>query len=72
MTETAISQILEHAQVMNLAPGDVIILRSEGRLTMEQAEALRQRVEGMFPGHQVIVLGGGLELAVGHIVTEAE
>lgn len=49
---------------VRMHPGDVVIIRVPDRLTVTQVNVLRERVATFFPGHEVLVLDGGLDLQV--------
>lgn len=65
-----IVETLEHLAVVNVQPGDILVLRHPEELSAEQAVFLREHVEEIFPGHQCVVLSGGLELAVARPIAE--
>jgi hypothetical protein len=48
----------------DLRPGDVIVLRSAGPLSLERADRIKHLTESLFPGHQCIVLPDDLDLEV--------
>jgi hypothetical protein len=47
-----------------IRPGDVLIVNVPQPLTAENIAAVKAHVELEFPGHQVIVLSGGITLQV--------
>jgi len=47
-----------------LEPGDVLLARVDGPIDMAQAEAIRKRLKWYFPGHDVVVVDGSVELSV--------
>ena len=52
---------------MNLDPSDTVVLSTEHMLDDDTAMHLRQRLEGLLPGHKVLVLDNGLRIsAIGH------
>ena len=52
---------------MQLDPTDTIVLSSEHTLDMDTCARLKQHLEGLLPGHKVLVLDGGLRIsAIGH------
>lgn len=53
--------------VLNLQPGDKIILRYPRRLSGDVRAHLTERVEELFPGHQAVVLEEGMEIGVARI-----
>ena len=50
--------------ILNLQPGDRVILRSRRRVSDSAYEHLKQSVEELFPGHRVVILEEGLEIFV--------
>lgn len=50
------------AAVLNLQPGDKIILRHPRALSESACTRLTQQVEELFPGHKAIVLEEGLDI----------
>ena len=50
--------------VLDLKPGDTIVLRSEKMLDQQQYDTIKTLVAAEFPGHRVVVLDGGLELSL--------
>lgn len=54
----------EEARVVRLEPGDVIALSTSERLTMEEADIMRERLGDLFAGHRIAILEGGFSLEV--------
>jgi len=54
----------EEARVVRLQPGDVIVLSTSKRLTMEAVDVLRERLGELFGDHRVAILEDGLSLEV--------
>lgn len=50
--------------VLPLAPTDAIVLECGKPLTTQQADNIRASMEGLFPGHKVIVVLDGLRVKV--------
>lgn len=50
--------------LLRMKPGDVLVVKSAQRMSEETARRLRAQVGHFVPGHQVMVLDGGLDLAV--------
>lgn len=48
--------------VLKCQPGDTLVLRSTGRLHMEDCERIQQHFEHIFPGLKAIVLKDGMTL----------
>lgn len=57
---------IESVNVMNLKPGDTIVITAERPLRPENAEHIKTLMEKKFPGHQCLVLEKGLSLEVLH------
>ncbi len=57
---------LEAMSVVSLKPGDVILLRSKTALPYSAVARLKACLEGVFPGHAVLVLEDGMEFGVAH------
>jgi hypothetical protein len=55
---------IERVQAMRLEPGDTVIVTVPAHVTAVEIETLKGHMEELFPGHQIIVVGGGLELGV--------
>lgn len=49
---------------LELSPGDIIVLRTDLHLTMDQCRMLRERAQEQFPGFRVAILTSGISLAV--------
>lgn len=49
---------LEGVRILRLEPGDVLVLRAERRVSVAEANQLRERMESVFPGHKSLVLDG--------------
>jgi hypothetical protein len=52
------------AKVLQLEPGDAIALVCADVVSVEQAKLLREQGEAAFPGHTVVVLSGGVDVAI--------
>lgn len=52
--------VLEDIRRLVLEPGDVLVVRVEGAVTMQMAEAITRSVEQYLPGHKVLVLPAGM------------
>jgi hypothetical protein len=50
--------------VLDIKPGDKILIRSALHITDAEIAAIEKTLKGSLPGHQVIVIDGGLELSV--------
>lgn len=57
-------QNLEHAAVVRLQPGDVVLFRSPKTFHVEQRAAVVAMLNEVFPNHESIILEGGQEIAV--------
>jgi hypothetical protein len=51
-----IESILKSATVLDLRPGDIIVVRSDRRLTEDVADIMRKQLAGIFQGHKVVVV----------------
>lgn len=49
---------------VRLEPGDVLVVRVQGAISMKTAQEIRVRVGEHFPNNDVVVLSQGVELAV--------
>lgn len=57
-------QELPHVQVLRLRPDDVIVFHVDSHLSDEQWDNTVTQTKDRFPGHQVMVLDGGMKLSV--------
>jgi hypothetical protein len=55
---------LVEAKILRLEPGDIIALRVADELSPDQAKLLQEAGKAAFPGHDVAVLSGGIDLVV--------
>jgi hypothetical protein len=55
---------IEDIKRLRLEPGDILILRMRGRITMAAAEHIRNVFQNEIPGHKVMVLEDGARLDV--------
>lgn len=53
-----------HVAVMNLQPGDIIVVKSEKVISDEAWERLREQMGKMFPNNLVIACEDTLDLAI--------
>ena len=53
-----------HLSVLQLEPGDVILLQSAEPVPLREGMAMRQWVEKQFPGHPFCILDCGWRLGV--------
>lgn len=61
----ALDLVLEHMTVVNVRPGDVVVLRAPHRLTREEHDRVRETAEQCFPDDmRVIVVEGGMDVGV--------
>ncbi|PWK81712.1 hypothetical protein C8D88_116124 [Lentzea atacamensis] len=49
---------LEHARVVRVQPGDVVVLRTDWPCSMQEVHAITQRVKRFFPDNECVVLSG--------------
>lgn len=54
----------ERIQVVDLRPGDMIIVHYDGFLTREQRPELSARIKESFPDNEVKILEGGMDMSV--------
>lgn len=65
--EGSIDDLVFVIERMQLDPSDTVVLSTEQSLDDDTAAHLRQRLEGLLPGHKVLVLDNGLRIsAIGH------
>lgn len=57
-------QELPHVQVLRLRLDDVVVFHSESRMSDEMYEHTVAQTKDRFPGHQVMILDGGMKLSV--------
>jgi hypothetical protein len=55
---------LGDVQRLTLAPGDIVVLNVDMVISAETADRLKARAEKQLPGHQVLILSGGVKLGV--------
>ena len=51
-------------EILRLQPGDTLVITSLVPLTDEHVASLRDDLGARFPGHQAIILDGGITLSV--------
>jgi len=61
--ETPLS-VFESAAVVNVRPGDVVLLRCTPILSNQQRATVMAMLNEVFPDHESIVLDGGQDIAV--------
>jgi hypothetical protein len=54
--------LVEHLAVLELNPGDVLVITYPDALSVEQAKRLSEQAKAALPGHETIVLTGGAEM----------
>ena len=67
MTEEEIKRIFEaikSVEVLELQPGDALVLKTDRRIDIEQAEFLKRMLEDKLPGRKVLVLGPELDIKI--------
>lgn len=57
-------ELLEDVQRLRLRPDDVLVLRSEQNLTVEQARAIQAQARDLLGGHQKVMVLNQLSLEV--------
>lgn len=55
---------LPEVRILRLEPGDVLVLQCEKFLDREEASYITEQVAAYFPGHEAIVLDGGVTLDI--------
>jgi hypothetical protein len=50
--------------VLDLRPGDILVLTAEQNLSDEEADHLGARMQERFPDNKITLIEGGLKLAV--------
>lgn len=64
MTSADLPDVVDVRRVA-LHPGDVVVARTAGPyITAEQAHSIRDLLRQTFPGHEVLVLGPGVDIDV--------
>ena len=58
------AEILLHASVLAVAPGDIIVFRSEKDISSARCASIMERADRIWPNNKSIVLTGGLEVGV--------
>lgn len=57
-------QELPHVQVLRLQPNDVVVFHVDQHLSDEMYDHTITQTKDQFPGHQVMILDGGMKLSV--------
>lgn len=57
-------------RVLNLQPGDKIVLRHPKHLSELAVDRLKQQVEELFPGHKAIILEEGMDIKIARMQKE--
>jgi hypothetical protein len=57
-----VKEIDHRIEVIELRPGDVLFVKTDRKITREEAEALRAQIMGQLPGFKVVVLSPELTL----------
>ncbi len=63
-TEPQPQFLFQDVQRMVLSPGDTIVLKVPGRVSDQQAQFIKNLMQDKFPGHEVLILDGGMELGL--------
>lgn len=56
--------VIAEGQVLDMKPGDVLVLQAEGFLSEDERVRVRAMLEDAFPDTKVVGLHGGAELSV--------
>lgn len=57
-------EITGRIEALALQPGDVLVVHCQKPLSHEQESMLSRFVQSRIPGHNVLVMSGGLDLCV--------
>lgn len=60
------AELLDTVEVERLAlrPGDILVFKCPGQLTIEEFEGLSARLKERFPDTEAMILEGGMDVAV--------
>ena len=53
---------LAEAKVLRLQPGDIVVFETDTHLSCEQAQRLIDQAKAKIPGHEVLLLSGGVSM----------
>ena len=62
--QTDVLDAITDVQRLQLKPGDTIVLLTEKTLMIEQKAQMTSSMHALFPGHRVLVLDNGAQIAV--------
>lgn len=55
---------LEHIKVKELAPSDVVVVKTVESLTYDQGQHVIEYIKRVFPNNQVLLLHSGVEIEI--------
>lgn len=55
---------LEHMRIMRIQEGDTLVLQSPDRMSLDEMDRMVEELRSRFTGHDIVVLEGGMELAL--------
>lgn len=58
------AKLIGEVQRLELKPGDLVVLKCEDTIRPEFEVYLRKQAARLFPGHETIVIHGGIDLQV--------
>ena len=68
MTDDRINPLSDSADIdvkrLRLKPGDIIVVNVDRQITAEEAHRLKERVEQLLVGHQVLVTSCGVTIEI--------
>lgn len=63
---------VDRMKVLDLQPGDVIVLECAGVLSREACRQIEERLAATLPGHKAIVLTEGMRITAARVATGEE
>lgn len=64
MSDPEIEIVLRHLQVVRIQPGDTLVLRFPGTLSLMYVQRIGEQFRTAFPDHRTVVITEGAELGV--------
>ena len=55
---------IQHVEAAELFPDDVVIVNSEEKLSDNTIERIWEKMKSVFPGNQLLIMDGGLDLEI--------
>jgi hypothetical protein len=62
--EKIMNEFIEKVKVLELRPGQILVVKYDGFLTLEAQERITSKLKQKFPDNQVMILEGGLDIGV--------